>query len=433
MSQTAKIAEVLFENALDTYQEQTQMMDLVEVFKPSSGDMQNAGNVVWRPVEQHAPILPGWDLTGQEQDIIEEAYPAYLGTPANDFVRQRADDLRTTSFWEKRGRASGKQQATELNRALAEHVAKTGSIYYEYAGTSGFDFVAQAQAIMNERQCRSTSADMRNFVLNDRSNLKYAGELAARQTLQGQPAETWKTGQIGGNIAEFDIFTGSYLPTLAGGANPGSATVAAYDFVPEGGSVNAVTNVVTNVDYREAVITVVAGAGYAVGDKVSISNGGAVIESIGVSDKSLTGQPMTFAVVAINGNNLTIWPKPIAWDSRPAAQGGNGTITATQAASANVNTSITNGATVDRLNLVNHKANIFWAKDSVEITGGDIPAELMAQYDGMKVVSSQMKSGQTMYMVYDGDIATMNFRFRVFTWYGLTNANPSANGFGAVI
>ena len=114
MADTGKIAEVLFENALETYEDQMQLVEMTTVFEPNAENMQNAGNFVWRPVQQHAPILTGWDLTGQETGIIEETYPAVLGTPKNDFVEQRADDLRDMTFWERRGRQSGRQAA---NRA----------------------------------------------------------------------------------------------------------------------------------------------------------------------------------------------------------------------------------------------------------------------------------------------------------------------------
>ena len=217
MPSSGRIAEVLFEKALETYEHQLQMADLCSVFKPNSGDMQNAGNVVWRPVQQHAPIINGWDLTGQETDIIEETYPAILGEPANDFFEQRADDLRDMQFWERRGEQSGLRQATELNKRIAGLVGNTGSLFYRSDATSGYDFIAQGQAILNERQAK---ADMRNFVLNDRDTLAYSSDLAARQTLQGRPESTWKTGQIGQNVAEFDVYTGSYLPNLAGGADP---------------------------------------------------------------------------------------------------------------------------------------------------------------------------------------------------------------------
>lgn len=419
MADTGKIAEVLFENALDTYEEQTQLMDLTTVFRPDAGDMQNANNYVWRPVQQHAPILTGWDLTGQETDIIEETYPAILGTPKNDFVEQRADDLRSMTFWERRGKESGKQQATELNKSIAELVRTTGSLFYRSNVASGYDFVAEGQALQNERQ---SAMDSRCFVLNDRDTLKFASDLAGRQTLQGRPNDTWATGQIGQNVAEYDVYTGSYLPTLVGGADPATTVTADQSFAPEGGSVDAATGIVTNVDYRIATIPVTASAGYNVGDKVSFANGGTAVEAIGLADKSSTGQAMTFTIVAIpNGTSVQVYPKPIAADD-PG-------LSVLEQAYANIDTQILNTATMNRLNIdASAKTNLFWSKDSIEITAGSIPAELFQTFSGKKVISMTLKSGLDMYMVYDGKIDDMTFRFRLFTWYGLTNCNPMANG-----
>ena len=419
MADTGKIVEVLFENALDTYEDQTQLVEMTNVFQPEAGTMQNAGNFVWRPVQQHAPIIEGWDLTGQETGIIEETYPAVLGTPKNDFVKQRADDLRDVTFWERRGKQSGRQQATELNTSIANLIKNTGSLFYRSNATSGYNFISEGQAILNERQA---VADDRCFVLNDRDTLTYGADLAGRQTLQGRPEDTWKTGQIGGNVAEFDVYTGSYLPNLAGGADPATTVTADQSFAPEGGSIDATTGVATNVDYRSATIPVAASGSYNVGDKIQIANGGTPIESIGLADKNATNQAMTFTVVAKpSGTSLTIYPKPIAADD-PG-------LSVLELAYANVDTRILNTATVNRVNIdASVKTNLFWAKDSIEVLGGTIPAELFSQFAGKKVISETLKSGLEMYMVYDGNIDDMTFRFRLFTWYGLTNCNPSANG-----
>ncbi len=419
MADTGKIAEVLFENALETYEDQTQLVEMTTVFEPNAENMQNSNNFVWRPVQQHAPVIEGWDLTGQETGIIEETYPAILGTPKNDFVEQRADDLRDMTFWERRGKQSGRQQATELNTSIATLIKNTGSLFYRSNATSGYNFIAEGQALLNERQA---VADDRCFVLNDRDTLTYASDLAARQTLQGRPESTWKTGQIGQNVAEFDVYTGSYLPNLVGGADPATTVTADQSFKPEGGSVDATTGIVTNVDYRSATIPVAASASYNVGDKITISNGGTAVQSIGLADKNETNQAMTFTVVAKpSGTSLTIYPKPIALDD-PA-------LSVLEKAYANVDTRILNTATVDRLNIdASAKTNLFWAKDSIEVLAGSIPANLFSQFSGKKVVTSRLKSGLDMYMVYDGKIDDMTFRFRLFTWYGLTNCNPSANG-----
>ena len=207
-----KIAEVMFEDVMESIEDQTMLADMCERFEPGSGNMQNANNFVWRPVEQQAVIQEGWDMTGLETDIIEETYPSVLGTPKNDFVEQRADDMRDLEFWRRRGRRSAKQMAVNQNTTIANAIMNQGSLYYESAATDGFDFVADAQVLLNEQQRTQTQ---RHMILNDRVTKKYASDLAGRQTLQGRPeSDAWAKGQIGQNVAEFNIHTASFLPTF---------------------------------------------------------------------------------------------------------------------------------------------------------------------------------------------------------------------------
>ncbi len=419
MAATGKIVEVLFENALESFETQNMMLPLCNFFEPDGGMMQNSGNFVWRPVQQHAPIISGFDLTGLETDIIEETYPAVLGTPENDFIEQRADDVRDLQFWKRRGIQSGRRQSSNLNKAIVNAMYVQGSLYFSSDATSGYNFIAEGQAIMNERQGNQT---MRNFLLNDRATLKFGSDLAARQTLQGRPESTWSTGQIGQNVAEFDVYTGSFLPVITGGADPATTVTADVSEAPEGGSVDAVTGVCTNIDYRSADIPVTASASYNVGDKVTFSNGGTPVQALGLDDKTETGQDMTFTIVAKpDGTTITVYPKPIALDDAG--------LTTLEKAYANIDTQILNTATVDRLNTgATSKTNLFWDEDAVEVLGGNIPANLFKEFDGMKVVSETMSNGQQMYMVYDGDIATLNFRYRLFTWFGITVCDPRRVG-----
>lgn len=417
---TGKVVEVLFEQALETFETQDSMLDRVSFFQPDAGSMQNGDNFVWRPVEQHAPILSGWDLSGQETDIIEETYPAVLGTPQNDFVKQRADKMRDMQFWNRRGIESGRRQASNLNKGIVNAMRTQGSMYYDSAVTSGYEFIANAQALMNERQGYHSD---RCFLLNDRSTLKFSSDLAARQTLQGRPeSEAWTKGQIGANVAEFDVYTGSYLPDLIGGASPDTTVTGDQSFKPEGGSVDAVTGVATNVDYRQAVIPVAASGSYNIGDKVTIG----ALTAIGLDDKTNTTQLMTFTIVAKpSATSITVYPKPIAAD--------DAALSTLEKAYANVNTTISNTDVVARLNTdASDKTNLFWDKDAVEVLGGTIPAELMAQFDGKKVINMGMKNGLNMYMVYDGNITDMTFRYRLFTWYGITIKDPSRVGIATV-
>jgi len=417
---SGKIAEVMFEDYLMTYEKQDKLVDLTTFFEPNASDMQNSGNFIWRTVEQHAPILSGFDLTGQEQEIIEETYPAILGTPKNDLVSQRADDLRDEQFWRRRGQASAKQQVTELNRSIAEAMFLQGSLFNRSNVTSGWDFISESQTLMNERQ--GYNSGERVFLLNDRDNQLFGQDLAARQTLQGRPETVWKTGQVSQNTAGFNVYTGSFLQNLVGGADPGTTVTGDQSFKPEAGSVDTASGVVTNIDYRSATIAVAASAAYNIGDKVTFTNPGGVVNALGVSDKTDTLQPMTFTIISKpSATSVKVSPKPIAVDD-PG-------LTVTEQAYANIDTQILNLATMDRLNIdAINRTNLFWDKDAVEVLGGTIPANLFKEFDGMKVITERMSNGQEMYMIYDANMIDLQFRFRIFTWYGITIKDPSRVG-----
>lgn len=419
MATTGKTVEMIFETVIETYEHQTAMLDLVDTFTPDSAAMQNSNNVVWRNAQQHAPIIDGWDTSGQETTIIQETYPAILGIPANDVFQQRADDMRDMQFWKNRAEESGKKQATELNKRVVNMIMNTGSLFYRTNAASGFDAIAEAESILDERQ---SASDDRYMMLNTRDNQKYASDLAGRQTLQGRPETAWAKTQVGQNVAGFDVYRGSFLPNLAGGANPATTVTADVSHKPEGGTVDALTHVVTNIDYRVGTISVTATASYAAGDKVIFTNPAGVVQSIGLADKTLSDQAMTFTIVEIvDATTVKVFPKPIALDD-PG-------LTTLEKAYANIDTQILNTATMDRLNTdATAKVSAFWCKNSIEVTKGDAPITFLQEFAGQKVISSTMSNGQTMYMAYDGDIDTMQFKCRLFTWYGITNKNPMANG-----
>ena len=409
-----KIAEVMFESFIETYEHQTMMLDLVDGESPDKAKLSNAGNTIWYPVQQHRPVLKGFDLSGQEQGIIEETYPISLGEPTGDLIEQRIDDMRDIRFWERAGEQSGYQQATELNSELAALVSNTGSLFYESSAVSGFDFISEGQALINERQVYKTQGC--NFLLNDRANQKFGADLAGRQTLQGRPETTWSTGQIGQNIAGFDVHTGSFTKALTAPGAGGSTLTADVSEKPEGGSVDGITKVVTNIDYRTGVLPVVSGAVYNVGDVVYVAG----VKSIGLASKDVNAADMTFKVVGITGNNVTVFPKPIALDD-PA-------LSTLEKAYANINTQIKSADVLAIANTSTDRTNIFWAKDSLQMIGGDCPWNLASEFGGMKVISKALASGITCYMIYDANSKTANFSYRLFAWYGLGNRNPMANG-----
>ena len=205
---------------------------------------------------------------------------------------------------------------------------------------------------------------------------------------------------------------------LGGGASPTSMVDGANHVGrPTAGDVST-AGVVSNTDYRVFDVTVDDGTVFSVGDKVTIGS----LESVGLADKTRTNQDMTFSVVDTGATRITVMPKPISVTDAV-------NLSLTERAYGNVSGSISDNDSVVRLNTDTAvKSNIFFDKMAVEVLGGTLPANLFSEFDGLKVMSERMKNGQTMYMVYDGNLTDLTFRFRVFTWWGITVVNPSMAG-----
>lgn len=418
-----KIVATYLGEAVKSYESQQSMLPMVKVINDvDPATLQNGNNTIWRKVVQQGASIPGWDLSGLEQGIISQGYSAYLGTPENTFVGLRVDDMRDMSYIRDQAKVDGRKRASVLNKTITDTISTTGSMAYRSNATSGFDFVSLAQAGMNKRQ---TYDYERYIALNDTHVQKFGKDLASRQTLQGQAGETYQNGLLYKNIAGFDVVKNSSISLLPGGADPATTVTANVSFAPLGGTATnggVAQLVVTNNDYRYGDIPVTASASYNVGDRVTFSNGGVTVKAVGRDDKTVTDEAMTFVIVAkASGTSITVWPRPIALNDAG--------LTPAQRAYANINTQILNTATVNRVNIdTTTQPSIFWQKDSIEVLGGEVPIELLGQWGGMKVASEKLSNGLTMYMLYDGNIATLQGRWRMFIWYGVNNARPQDNG-----
>jgi len=415
-NETAKTLVTYFDKVCRQFEKDTTMARQVSIDTAESGAaLQNANNIYWRPVEQQAPVKEGWDMTGEEGTIIEQAYPLRLSDPRNDFFQLRVDELRDPRFMERRSMAAANKLSTDQNSRIADLVANTGSLYYE-SGNAGYDFVAEGRTLLRERQ--AYTGEGMSYFLNDRTYQVMASDLASREDLSGRPEAAYGTAGIGKRVAGFDLFEASYLGVIPARLNATTGAVEADVVeVPEG-FIDLGNDVVQNVDYRVGSVELGTGEGanFQVGDVITFAG----VNSLGITDKKDTGQLMTFRVVSKSSDTLTIYPKPIAAD-----QTG---ITDDQAAYANISTQIVATTVVSKANATGGRANSFWTNDSIEIVNGDAPLDYLSEFDGMKVVSETLDSGVRLYMAYDSKLDTLNCRVRLFTWYGLVNKAPDRNG-----
>lgn len=410
---TGKIIETLFDGVKKQLEENDVYSRNVNNESISPDRMQNASNIYWRTVEQQRPEISGWTLTGNETGIIEQYYPLTLSDPRGDFIQLRVDDMRDKGFLDRAIRASAQNIRSRMNKRIADLVASTGTIYYESSET-GYGFVSEADTIMTERQMQASAG--KSFYLAPRVAQVQAKALATvDSSLSGMNAEMYRKGLINANIAGFEVWRAPTFGTIAARANATTTTVASDVLnVPQGYTTTGGVNV--NVDYRYGTVVLTSGTNYNVGDVITFTG----VYAVGAQDKTNTSQLMTFRIIAKDTNTITIYPKPIA-----ANQAG---ITAEQAAYANISTAIVATTVVNKVNATGGQANSFWANDSITIVNGDAPLQDLEQFGSLKVEREAMSNGQTLYIAYDSNLETLNARIRLFTWYGLCNADPSCNG-----
>ena len=267
---------------------------------------------------------------------------------------------------------------------------------------------------MTERQAYEDMGS--SFFLTPRNNQIMGSDLASRSLYpNSRSEEAYATGMIGKNVAGFDLFEAPTYGIQAAAVNATTTTVAAnVTEVPE--SFTTVAGSIQNIDYRFGTVSLTLGTNYRAGDVVTFTG----INSLGMSDKTDTGQLMTFKIIEVNTDDIVVYPKPIAAD-----QAG---ITDSQAAYANISTAITSGATVAKVNVAGGQSNSFWANDSMCFVNADGNLNALNDFDGMKVDSQTLDNGIKLYIAYDAKLDTLNCRVRLFTWGGLVNKDPSRNG-----
>ncbi len=412
---TAKAVEVVFGDVMEAMELELQMADMADHFPVVGAQAQNANNVYWRQVEQQAPVINGWEFVDSDfGDVIEQSYPSTLGTPQNDLFKLRADDFRNRDFMQRRAKAAAKKLSAAQNTKIATAVNSFSTQFYRTA-TSGYDFVKTADTILNEQQLYTGMGQ--SFFVNNRDAQKISADLAIRQTVSGPVESAYKRGEVVKNTAGFDVYESSYLPTYAGSALAGVTVTTTVSQAPA--TSQTLGGVVLPADYRLSDAITLTGTltNLVVGDIITFTG----VKAVGRLDKTVNSNDKTFRVVAKSGQTIQVYPRPVAADD-PA-------LTAVQKAYANINTRITSGTAVVKMNSDTlARTNMFWCNDAIEIVDGDVPLEYFSQLDGMTVMTDSLKSGTRLYLGYQGKIEDWTLRVRLFTWNDVVVRDPERCG-----
>lgn len=414
MNAFSKEERVAFELMLEGFQDALILSRNVSVFRTNMTEMERSSDIIWRPQPYIAQSFDGTDQTANYQNMTQLAVPSTIGYKKSSPWIMTATELRDALQEDRLGNAAKQKLASDINVAVMAVAALQGTLVVKRtSAASGFDDVAQAEAVMNEQ---GISPIDRYLALSTRDYNGMASNLAGRQTMQGKPVTAYEKAFVG-QVASFDTYKLDYanrLTAAAGGAGLTMSTLdAAGNYYTPMATRTSATGETSNVDNRYQTITISSTTNVAAGDAFTV----AALNAVHHITKGDTGQLKTFRVISVDSaTTMTISP--------PMITGQGGTDAELQYKNCVINTKAANSAIVF-LNTVTAYANPFWSKDAIEL----LPASYAVPSDaGTAVMRASTDQGIELVLQKFYDIDTMKTKFRLDTMFGVVNKQPEMSG-----
>lgn len=408
-----KQERVAFETLIEGFDDNLILSRAVAKYSTDSTAMERASDVIWRPQPYIAQTFDGMDQTSNFQSFTQLSVPATLGYSKSAPWVMDAKELRDSLQEGRFGEAAKQKLASDINAAIMNVAALQGTLVVKRTvAATGFDDVAQAEAIMNEQGI--TSMD-RYMALSTRDYNGMASNLASRANMQGKPTTAYEKAYVG-QVASFETYKLDYANRLAAAAGGAGLTVstlaaAANYYVPVA-TRTAATGERSNVDNRYQRITISSTTSVAAGDAFTIAG----VNAVHHITKGDTGQLKTFRVISVDSaTTMTISPPIISNQgaSDAEAQYKNCVVTASATAA------------IVFLNTVAASVNPFWQRDAIEILPGHyaVPSDA-----GVSVMRGTTDQGIEVVFQKFYDINTMKTKYRIDELFGVVNKQPEMSG-----
>lgn len=410
----SKEERVAFEDILEGFQDALVLSRNVSVYNTDSTEMERANDIIWRPQPYIAQSFDGTDMTSNFKDFTQLAVPSTIGFSKSVPWTLTAKELRDALQEGRLGDSAKQKLASDINVAVMNVASQQGTLVVKRtAAASGFDDVAQAEAIMNEQGVQSFD---RYMALSTRDYNGMASNLAGRQTMTGKPLTAYEKAYVG-MVASFETYKLDYANRLTAAAGTTVTVNGANQYYTPRATSTAGTGETQNVDNRYQNLTIAVGGGTVkVGDCFTIAG----VNAVHHITKQDTGQLKTFRITAIvsgSGGSGVVQISP------PIISGGGSTDAELQYK--NVTSTPANGAAITFLNTVSANVNPFWQKDSLEILPGRYAVPTDA---GTAVMRASTDQGIEVVMQKFYDINTMRTKYRLDTLFGVVNKQPQMSG-----
>jgi len=410
----SKEERVAFENLLEGFQDALVLSRNVSIYTTDQTMMERTNNTIWRPQPYISRSYAGTDMTSNFFDYTQLSVPATIGFNQSVPWIMTATELRDALQEQRLGDSAKQKLASDINVAVMNVASRQGTLVVKrLSAASGFDDVAQCEAIFNEQ---GVNFDSRYLALSTRDYNGMASNLAGRQTLTPKALTAYDRAFIG-QVASFDTFKLDYANRIGVAAGSGitiDTRDAAVNYqVPKAVTSSPTTSERLNVDNRYQTVTVSSTTNVAAGDCFTI----AAVNAVHHITKQDTGQLKTFRVISVtNSTQMVISPGIVSNQVASPAS--------TEYQNCVVNTKAANSAIVF-LNTAAAPINCFWQKDAIEILPGRyaVPSDA-----GANVMRASTDQGIELVMQKQYDINTMKTRYRLDTIFGVVNKQPEMSG-----
>ena len=409
----SKEERVAFEDMLEGFNDALVLSNNVSTYSTDSTMMARANDTIWRPQPYIAQSHDGTDATGNYNQYTQLAVPATLGYSKHVPLILDAKEMRDQLQEGRLGKAAMQKLASDINVGVMNVAANQGTIVVKRtAAASGFDDVAQCEALFNEQ---GVMAGDRYLALATRDYNGMASNLAGRGTMNQKPITAYEKAYVG-TVASFETYKLDYANRLAAAAGGGALTIdtqasASNYYAPLATRV-ATTGEHSNVDNRYQTITISATTNVAAGDCFTIAG----VNAVHHITKGDTGQLKTFRVISVDsGTTMTISPPIISNQGSTDAEAQYQNVTVTESAT----------AAIVFLNTVAAPVNPFWHKDAIELIPGhyEVPTD-----GGPAVMRATTDQGIEVVMTKFFDIDTLKAKFRWDVFFGVVNKQPEMTG-----
>ena len=410
-----KEERVAFEQLLEGFNDAEVMSRNVTKYSTDQTMMERTGDTIWRPQPYVMNSFDGQNQTGNFNDKTQLAVPASISIEKSVPWTMTATELRDALQEERLGDSAKQKLASDINVAILNTASNTGTLVVPIAvAASGFDDVAEVEAIMNEQGVQEYD---RILALSTRDYNGMASNLADRGTMGGKVSAAYERAYVG-QIASFDTWKLDYsrrIAAAAGGAITIATNAPGNFYTPVAISSSPTTSERLNVDNRTQNVTVSATAGVVAGDAFTIAG----INAVHHITKEDTVQLKTFRVISVvNGTTLEISPPIIDPDEGAGAEA--------EVQYQNVDAVTTSAtAAITWLNIAGAAINPFWQKEAMEILPGRYA---VPENSGAAVMRGSTDSGIEVCMTKQFDIQTYTTKFRLDTRFGVVNKAPEMSG-----